>query len=582
MDRQLSKQTSGSSLPRRAVLGAAVGAALGVTWPTPALALSPADATIPLPANLPASISVYQQAFTNWSGEIVLSPLWTCAPNNPNDVVTLANWAHANGWKLRARGMGHGWSPLLEPSGAKGNILLVDTTRHLTAITVSSGSSASVTAQTGATMLDLLTTVENAGYGLASTPAPGDLTLGGVLAIGGHGTCVPATGEVPRSGHSYGSVSNLVLALTAVVWEPAKNAYVLKTFRRDDPDIAAFLVHLGRAFVTEAVIRIGDNARLRCQSSCVTPAADLFAPPESAGADSFAALLDRTGRVETIWFPFTTAPWLKVWSVAPGRPRASREVDSPFNYPFVDWVTPSESRLVNDILNGVGGVTPTFQTLEMAIIDSGLVTTGSADIWGWAKNTQLYVRPTTLKVTANGYAILCARADVQRVVSDFHTYLNTTLTAYRNAGEYPMNGPWEVRCTGLDNATDCGIPGAVQSQLSALRPRPDQPQWDTAVWMDLLTAPGTPHAQKFYRETEQWALSHYTGSYAAVRAEWSKGWAYSGSAAWADPTVLGTTIPASLRTGQRDDDNWDAALATLNRYDPGRIYSNTFLDTLMP
>ena len=497
-------------------------------------------------------------------------------------MVTLANWAHAQGWKIRARGMGHGWSPLLEPNGATGNILLVDTTENLTAVTVSGGSPASVTAQAGVSMTTLLTDLENAGYGLTNTPAPGDLTLGGVLAIDGHGSSVPATGETPLAGHTYGSVSNLVTSLTAVVWNPAQNAYALKTFQRSDPDIAAFLVHLGRAFITEATLRVGANVRLRCQSTYTTNVGTLFAPPASAGSSSYAALVNQSGRVETIWFPFTTVPWLKVWSVSPSKSWLSREVDSPFNYTFSDSVSSSESQLIAEIVSGDVSVTPTFENLEMSIVGSGLIVTGTWDIWGWAKNTQLYVRPTTLQVTANGYAILCARADVQRVVSDFYTYLDNALNTYAARGQYPMNGPWEVRVTGLDNPADCGVPGAVQAQLSALRPRPDEPAWDTAVWMDVLTIPGTPQSQQFYRETEQWVLSNYTGGYAAVRPEWSKGWAYSGTAGWSDPTMLGSTIPAAYRTGQASGDNWDTALATLDRYDPARIYSNTFLDGFLP
>jgi hypothetical protein len=286
--------------------------------------------------------------------------------------------------------------------------------------------------------------------------------------------------------------------------------------------------------------------------------------------------------VETIWFPFTTVPWLKVWSVTPSKPLFSVENDSPFPFSFADSVSTQESTFIADIVAGDVSVTPSFENLEMSIVGSGLIVTGTWDIWGWAKNTQLYVRPTTLQVTANGYAILCARADVQRVVSEFYAYLNNALTTYQAKGQYPMNGPWEVRVTGLDNAADCGVSGAVQPLLSALRPRPDHPGWDTAVWMDLLTIPGTPQSQQFYRETEQWVLSNYTGSYAAVRPEWSKGWAYSGSAAWADSTILGTTIPAAYRTGQPSGSNWDTALSILDSYDPGRIYSNTFLDGLMP
>jgi FAD/FMN-containing dehydrogenase len=272
-------------------------------------------------------------------------------------------------------------------------------------------------------MLDLLAAVEQAGYGLTNTPAPGDITLGGVLAVGGHGTSVPAVGELPLPGHTYGSVSNLVVSLTVAVWDTTRNAYVLKTFQRNDPDIGAFLVHLGRAFITEATLRLGVN---------------------------------------------------------------------------------------------------------------------------------------------------------------FYTYLSTRLTAYRKAGQYPMNGPWEVRCTGLDNAADCGCRRRGPASVEPGAPAPGPTAWDTAVWVDLLTLPGATGSQRFYREIEQWVLSHYTGSYAAVRAEWSKGWAYSGSAAWADPAMLGAAIPNSLRIGQGGDAGWDTALVILDRYDPGRIYSNTFLETLMP
>jgi hypothetical protein len=108
----------------------------------------------------------------------------------------------------------------------------------------------------------------------------------------------------------------------------------------------------------------------------------------------------------------------------------------------------------------------------------------------------------------------------------------------------------EIRITGLDQPTDVGVRGAQAPVLSALRPRPDHPEWDVAIWLDLLTFPGTPSHQQFYREFEAWALRNYSGAYATVRPEWSKGWAYSGEAAWADPSVLAKTIPAAYRTGR--------------------------------
>ncbi|MFU1924514.1 FAD-linked oxidase, partial [Klebsiella pneumoniae] len=67
----------------------------------------------------------------------------------------------------------------------------------------------------------LLKQLERVKLGFVATPAPGDLTLGGVLAIDGHGTGIPAQGESRLPGQSYGSLSNSIVALTAVVWDGA-------------------------------------------------------------------------------------------------------------------------------------------------------------------------------------------------------------------------------------------------------------------------------------------------------------------------------------------------------------------------
>ena len=114
-----------------------------------------------------------------------------------------------------------------------------------------------------------------------------------------------------------------------------------------------------------------------------------------------------------------------------------------------------------------------------------------------------------------------------------------------------------------------------------MTPRPDQPGWDVAVWIDMLTVPGTSSSLAFYEQMEQWLFSHYTGSYASVRPEWSKGWAFSSSGAWTNTTMLTSTIPAAINAGQSQD-NFQVASAAFDTYDPHRIFGNTFLDTLLP
>jgi FAD/FMN-containing dehydrogenase len=571
---------------RRAFLGWAGGVAGGLAgaaltgW-TPAFALSADAATLTPPPDFPASIPLSQQAYQNWSEQTSFDAVWTATPAGPQDVVDIANWAVAHGYRVRAKGMQHNWSPILVPEGSDvSRVVLVDTTKRLTALHITPGTPATVTVQAGATIDTLLSELETAGYGLLESTAPGDLTIGGVLAIGGHGSGVPALGETRPAGGGYGSLANLVHSLTAVVWDAAAGAYTLRTFTRDDAEIGAFLVHLGRAFVTEVTLQVIDNQRLRCRNLVDVPITELFGAPGS-GPSTLDHFLDEAGRVEAIWFPFTPAPWLKVWSVSPTKPLLSREIDQPYPYLFANFLTQQEADFVKAVEQGLASGTPVFENAEMALVDAGLVATATVDVWGWSKNSLLYVQPTTLRIVEGGWAVLTARSDVQRVLHEFFEQYRSVLTSYAGRDEFPMNGPIEIRITGLDRTDDVAVPGAVEPLLSPVRPRPDHPEWDTCVWLDMGTLPDTPTAADFYTELETWIWQHYSGDYATVRPEWSKAWAHSGAGAWTDQTVIGRAIPDAFRAGQPDAANWDTAVAVLDKYDPARVFGNPFLDTLL-
>ncbi|MFK0157112.1 cholesterol oxidase substrate-binding domain-containing protein [Streptomyces sp. NPDC090493] len=532
------------------------------------LAADPAVAAAELPG-FPAEVEPYRSAYRNWVGEITADGLWACAPADAGQVLAVVDWAWRNGWRVRARGSSHGWSPLTitEGTGADDRVLLVDTASRLTGLSLDSDSA--VRAGTGVTLEALLTFLEGHGLGLAAAPAPGDLTLGGALAIDAHGTAVPADGEEPVPGHTYGSLSNLVLSLTAVVWDGGSGAYVLRTFRRDEADCAALLTHLGRALVTEVVLRVGADRSLRCVSRTDVPAAELFAAPGSGGR-TLDGFLSRSGRVEAIWFAFTEYPWLKEWSIAPVRPLASRHVTSPYNYPFSDNVPTVVADLVGRMVSDAAWyLAPVLGNAQLDVAALGLTATLSSDIWGPSKNTLLYIRPTTLRVGANGYAVLTRRADVQRVVHEFTSFYRERLTAYAASGRFPVNGSVEIRVTGLDESSDAGVAGAQVPALSAVRPREGA---DTAVWLDVLTLPGTPHAEAFLRELEEFLFGRFEGT----RVEWSKGWGYTESGVWSDEAVLGTRVPESFGGAV-----WDAAVEVLDRLDPHRVFSNGFLDRVL-
>ncbi|MGW0744713.1 cholesterol oxidase substrate-binding domain-containing protein [Streptomyces sp. NPDC002817] len=542
-----------------------------------ALTLVPADPAVAaqeLPG-FPDEVALYRSAYRNWVGEITAAGLWACAPSDGDQVAAVVNWAWQNGWRVRARGFSHGWSPLTitEDTSSDAPVLLVDTTAHLTDLALESAGA--VRAGAGASMESLLTFLEGHGLGVTAAPAPGDLTLGGALAVDAHGSAVPARGEQRLPGQTYGSLSNRVLSVTAVVWDEDSGAYVLRTFARDEADAAALLTHLGRTFVTEVVLRVGANANLRCVSRTDIPAGELFAAPGSDGR-TLASYLDEAGRVEAIWFAFTEFPWFKVWSVEPTKPLTSRRVTSPYNYPFSDNVPTLVADLAGRMVSDAAWyLAPVLGNAQYDTSVLGLVATLSADIWGPSKNTLLYIKPTTLRINANGYAVLTSRDQVQRVVAEFTDFYRERLTAYAALGRFPVNGSVEIRATGLDDPADAELAGARAPLLSALRPDSEHPQWDTAVWLDVLTLPGTPYAEAFLRELEQFLLDSHDGTDALTRVEWSKGWAYTDDSVWDDEQVLGTAVPASLGDGV-----WEEAAGVLDRLDPHGVYGNAFLDRL--
>lgn len=531
----------------------------------------------------PASVPLYREDFENWSGELSFDDLRTCAPRTAEDVVDVANWAAQNGYVLRPRGAMHNWSPLSLSFSTTADtpLILVDSLQHLNRIEMLSSPVPAVRVETGVKLGALMSFLELNGYGFTSMPVLGDVSIGGVLAIDGHGCAAPALGETGLPGQTYGSLSNRILALTAIVWSASEGRYALRRFARSDPAIGALLVCLGRAYITEVTLAVEPNQNLRCVSYVDIPASEMFAPPGSGASRTLASFVDQSGRIEALWYGFTENPWLKVWSVSPSQPLTSRAVTTPYNYPFTDSIPETVTELARQAVTGNPSAGLLVGPASYAVTAAGLAGTVAFDLWGKSKNLLLWLRPSTLRVHHFSYVAITRRDQVQRVISDFTTRFLELRDAYQARGQYPINMPIELRVTGLDEAADAGVSDAQTALLSAISPRPDRPDWDTAVWMSVATLPGTPDMYAFYRELEQWMHSHYTGDYAGLRPEWSKGWAYTDVAAWAEPTVLGQVIPQAHRAGHASGAGWDAAIRSLRVLDPKGIYGNDFLAGLM-
>ncbi|MGJ5178603.1 cholesterol oxidase substrate-binding domain-containing protein [Bradyrhizobium oligotrophicum] len=564
------------------------------------------------PNGFPSDIPVTRQTFKNWAQMIEVPNVWTCEPQSAEDVVRVCNWAAGAGFTVRPRGIMHGWSPLTVTAGeSTANLMLVDLTKKLNSIVeinpARDDRPAQVTVQTGATMLDLMTALElapggNDGFSFAHIPAPGDLTVGGVLAINAHGTAVPTPPnddfDVP-----YGSLSNQILAFTAIVTQPGSNTYVARRFIRGEGDDRAFLTHCGRALLVDVTLQITDNYHLRCQSFVTIPDKTLFAQPtgDAPPPDSVGYFLDQSGRVEVIWFPVypigsfppvTSYPWLKVWTVAAEKPATSTLVTKPYNYPFSDTLSFSAqvSDLLKQILAGAPWLTPLFCFASAAVTSAGLNgelkgSPNSTDIWGLSKNTLLYVQDSTLRVTANGYAVLMRRAQVQQAVADFTAQFAKMIADFQTRRLWPINSPIEIRVTALDDPAKIkSHTPATSPVISSLSVDPvvRDNKWDVACWFDVLTLipDGDPQqAYDFYAQLETWFLQHFSDGF-RVCPEWSKGWAYTkGEGPWTDAEFI-QRIRTTFTNGRPADDTWSWDVETLAKYDAAKLYSNSFLDRL--
>src|SRR5262249_54964176 len=156
--------------------------------------------------------------FQNWCLQITVPNVWTCEPQNRDDVARVCTWAAGANFQVRARGIMHTWSPITLTEGESvSNVLLVDLTKKLNKVVsitpATGGQPAQVKAHTGITMDALMAALLTApggkgpanGFSFAHIPAPGNITLGGALAINAHGTAVP-TGQNDNFPISYGSL----------------------------------------------------------------------------------------------------------------------------------------------------------------------------------------------------------------------------------------------------------------------------------------------------------------------------------------------------------------------------------------
>ena len=506
----------------------------------------------------PAGFELERRSYENWSRMIRLEGVLTATPANDDEALEIVRWAARQGYRVRPIGAFHTWAPLVLEDAA--DVVLIDQTRLTGLVDFTATPVPAATFRAGTTLAEAVAALEAIDNGGASD-APGwawpdypgisDVTLGGMLAIGAHGAGIR---QRPDQADLYGTVSNLVLGFRAIVSEG--DTYVIREFRRDEPDTAALLVHLGAAFLLSVTMRVVPNCYLgrRVEYPDWEVA---YAPTAQDG--SLASLVEEHGRVQALWFPFTRTPVVQHFTEEPfiEGPRVTE--------PLTVRLSPDMPASFTDAFTKTLAHLPWLTPLvERAVLAEMRHLSPPEQEWhGTSGNMLLYVQHDTLRVVSLAYAVHVRRENLQEAVHALAAKFDQMLRDYAHAGYEPINSCLEMRVTDVDRADALGIPGAVPALLSAALPLNGS---EHVIWFDLVTTSGTPRAWQFYAEFEAWLWDRFPGS---LRPEWSKAWAVSEDGPWTNETILGAVREVIAPVCQ-----------TWARLDAQGVYGSPLLDRL--
>ncbi|MBU6244116.1 MAG: FAD-binding protein [Actinomycetales bacterium] len=487
-----------------------------------------------IPDGFPADVPVERRSVENWSRMIAVHDVLTAIPETEEQALAVVRWAADAGYRVRPIGAFHTWAPILAER-AEG-IVLVDQSRLTGLVGFDLEPVPCATFRCGTTLAEatrLLESIDNGGRaqapGWAWPDYPGipDVTIGGMLAIGAHGAGIRLRADQEDL---FGTMSNLILAFRAIVSDG--DTYVVRDFRRQDPQAAAFLVHLGNAFLLQVTLRVVPNCFLGRRVE-YPDWQEVFAEPSAElPARSMQAMVEEHGRVQQLWFPFTTTPIVQHFTEEPEP--AGEAVTEPLTVRLSPDLPAAFSTAFTSTLAHLPWLTPLVERTTLAEMRH-LSPPGHA--WhGTSGNMLLYVQHDTLRVISLAYAILVRRDEVQSAVHALGHQFGQMLHAYARAGLEPINSCLEFRVTDVDRAEALGVPGATPALLSPARPLPGS-NAERVIWFDLVTTPGAPNYLQFYAEFEQWLWSRFDAP-GALRAEWSKAWAVSASGPWTNREII--------------------------------------------
>ncbi|OXA63847.1 uncharacterized protein LOC118433976 [Folsomia candida] len=541
----------------------------------------------PLP-DFPPTSTYTLRPFKTYSSDVVIPFSYFSSPRDASEVLSLVNWAKNAGYRVRGVGQMHSWSPVTLSKYEEGTLcpkfLLVDTTKYLTGIKVTTDfntSLHSVTLGPGVTLRRLLETLESHQLGIFSSPAQGDLSVGGMLAVGAHGSGIKTTTHSKSLGHSYGTFSNLVLEMDVIGWDNDTEKYVVKTLPRSHPDTKAFLVNLGRTFVTRVKIRVGADQMLRSQSFFTT-VRQLFGRGDlvrDGDKPNLADYLDSFGRIQVLSLETGSDSGVLLfgWHSEPEKPAGSRLTKTPYNYIFGNYLP--GNKILKWLLARIPHIWRFFARLSFPINIAVSSLAGYQDYWGLSKNHLLYNSKYVPIIRPNSFVLVTSRQNFQTVVSIIRKGYDDLASEWHSRGEYPDAGSFDIRVCGVEDPENILAQGAEPPIFSPAKPVPSHPEYDIVIWFEFGTYPETRKAQEFVADWQSLLYRDIHHVYGVLRVEWAKGWGHTWEKAWSNETIF-DTLPRVLSSSDELKE-WNLGVEILDRYDPWRIFSNGFLDRIL-
>lgn len=485
----------------------------------------------------------------------------------------------------------------------------------------------------GSSMLEFSQGLAAQGYYLCVPTAPGILSVGGVVAIAGHGSGVPSTASdslgIPD--YAFSTVSNQMVWMDVIAYNSTRGEYELTRVSRNDTTSeqwSAMACSLGKcfsvrmAFLVYPLQKEALKARILQINHFIE--AGILLGSDGTAEGSLQYLAQNYGGFEPIQFPTYNENfyqgkdfvWTKTWSYHPLDsdftdvkvfhkdstnnstvasqldPSWYSEVNTPYNYPATEGISCAESVAIVDVFKNLPTTTPFLTTKSAQAIGKDNVTgggysgtpVGNGKTAFWSDNNlnlYYFVQPDTLRAYDWSYGVLCPMDQLQEVVNTFYTVSLNLLQEFNHNNEYPLMTAGEIRLVGLDSSADSGWSYPALSTASpGLLPTGTAATNRVCVYLSWLSSAYHP---KYWDYCSQLEDLLFFGNHPALgdypwAPEWSKAWGCTEAGPYKSEVKL-ARVRENFNKGANTD-GFTKVAQVLHAADPNNLFYSRMIARL--